>query len=213
MSRTKFTTLTILAMLMLVAGESSTALAHEFTVNGKAVGTGETIEILGGGGIFLETTVASTAVHIGCGEGLLPKGAKNIIEEKGKFKVAIEFKSCTTTVVSSGVEGDEPKCKVPNFNMEATGELTEAGVASISHSPFATIDIEGVGTETCPLKGDFELKGTQLCDVPDYSVTVPWVDMGCNPLGGKEIKFGTESAKIYLSLGINGARGETFSSN
>lgn len=219
MSRIQFVMLSLLVVLALSAGESSTALAaHEFIVNGKAVGVKEKVEVEGSGGIFLEATVAKTATHLACGEGLLPIGATNVLEELGKFKSKVEFKACTATAVSAGVEEDEPKCKVPSFNLEGTGELTEAGVASVTGSAaektFATVKIEEVtGAGACALAGTYELKGTSLCDVPDYLVTGPGIVMGCSPLGAKEVKFGTEPAKLDLSLGIGGTKGQTFSSN
>ncbi len=219
MYKMRLAALTIFSVLALGVGESATALAaHEFVVGGKAVGKGEKVEVQGGGGIFLEATAAKTATHLRCAEGLLPAGVTNVLEELGKFKSKLELKACTATAVTAGAEEDEPKCKVPNFNLESAGELTEAGVASISGVGekvlLATVKIEEVaGAGACSLAGTYELKGTSLCDIPDYLVTGPGIVMGCNPLGSKEVKFGLEPAKLDLSLALSGTKGQTFSSN
>jgi hypothetical protein len=219
MSTVKFTALIILATLILGAGESSTALAaHEFVVEGKAIAKGSKVEVRGSGGVALEGSIAALSSHIGCGEGLLPVGTSNVLEEAGKFKSKIELKACGTDDISAGVEEDEPKCKVPNFNVESTGELIEGGVASVSGSgtekSFATIKIEEVsGAGACAVAGEFALKGATTCDVPDYLVTSPGFLIACNPLGGKEVKLGKETTKLDLTLGIEGTKGQTFSSN
>lgn len=217
MSKTKFATLTILVTLVMGAGEASTALAHEFIVNGLPI-KGETVEVRGSGGVGLEAKVAKLATHLGCGEGVLPAGASNVLAEAGKFKSKIELKACGVDIVSSGVEEDMPKCQVPNFTVESTGELIEGGIASVSgagaEKAFAKIEISEVkGAGACTLAGTYELKGTTTCDIPDYLVTGPAIAIGCDPLGNKEIKFGSESTKLDLLLGLEGAKGQTFSSN
>ncbi len=218
MTRTRFVTLTILVTLALGAGESSTALAHEWIDNGSAIAKGETVEVRGSGGIGLEAIVASLTTHIGCGEGLLPAGPSNVLEEAGKFKSKIELKACGVDIVSSGVEEDEPTCKILNFNVESTGELTESGIVNISgvgtEKVFGEIAISKVaGAEACALEGTFKLTGTATCDVPDYPVKSPGIAIGCSPPGGKEIKFDGVSTKLDLALGIEGAKGQAFSSN
>jgi hypothetical protein len=218
MSRARLVILTVSATLIPAIGAASTAVAHEFIVNGASVSKGVKVEVQGGGGVFVETTVASVATHIECGEGLLPVGTANVLEEAGKFKSKLELKACTATTVGSGVEEDTPKCKVSNFAVEGTGELTEAGISNISGTGaskgLAKVEISEVaGAGACSLAGTFELKGATACDLPDYLVTSPGIAIGCNPLGGKELKFGPEPAKLDLSLGIEGAKGQTFSSN
>jgi hypothetical protein len=215
MSRTRFATLSISVMLVLGAGGSSIALAHEFIVNGLAIK--EAVEVRGGGGVGLEAKVAKLTAHIGCAEGLLPAGASNVLEEAGKFKAKIELKACGVDIVSAGVEEDIPTCQVPNFNVEGTGELTEGGIATMSgvgaSKVFAKIAISEVkGAGACTLAGTYELRGITACDIPDYLVTIPGIVIGCDPLGNKEVKLGSEPTKLDLGLGLEGAKGQTFSS-
>lgn len=195
------------------------AIAHEFLVNGSAIKAGEKVEVKGSGGVALEAEIAKIAAHIGCGEGLLPTGASDLLEEAGKFKSKIELKACGIDMVSAGAEEDLPKCKVANFNVESTGELTEAGIATVSGTGTEKLlgqilvsEVAGAGA--CTLSGTYKLLGTTTCDIPDYPVTSPAIAVGCNPLGGKEVKLdGGESVKLDLALGIEGAKGQTFSSN
>jgi hypothetical protein len=218
MSRTKLVIALMSTALILGPGASTALAAHEFLVNGKGVAKEEKVEVDGTGAIFLEATVAKTATHLACGEGVIPTGASNVLEELGKFKTKLELKACTSTSVAAGVEEDAPKCKVPNFNLEATGELTEAGIATVSGTGaekiLATVKIEEVaGAGACALAGTFKLKGSTGCDIPDYLVTHPGFGVGCTPPGGKEVKFGEEPAKLDLALGVVGTKGQSFSSN
>jgi hypothetical protein len=117
-------------------------------------------------------TVAKLSIHITCQEGLLPAGAENVLEEAGKFKIKLEFKACTVTTVNAGVIENQPKCKVASFTAVGSGELTEAGIISVTNKPFATIEIaEVTGAGACTLTGKFEITGTQLCAIPHYSLT------------------------------------------
>ncbi len=220
MFRTRFAILTMSTALACCSSAVACegGMAHEFLVNGAKIAAGEKVEVRGTGGFAVEATVASLATHVRCDEGLLPVGTANVLEEAGKFKSKLELKACTSTIVSTGTEEDEPKCKVANFNVENTGELTEAGIATISGAAaekvFAEIVISEVaGAGACALAGTYKLKGTTACDIPDYLVTIPGIFIGCDPLGSKEIKLGTESAKLDLPLGIEGTKGQTFSSN
>jgi hypothetical protein len=219
MFRIKLVILSLLAALALSAVASPTALAvHEFIVNGKTIAKGEKVEIQGSGGIYLEATLAKTLTHIECQQALLPVGASNVLEEGGKSKLKVEFKGCTVTTVIAGAVENQPKCKVVSFNLEGTSELPEAGVASIVGSGaeklFSKIEVAEVsGAGACALAGTYELKGTQLCDIPAYSETLPGFGIACPPVGGKEVKLATETAKLYLALGISGTKGQTLSSN
>jgi hypothetical protein len=214
MSRTGFATFTILVTLVLGAGESSTALAHEFIVNGS--GIKEAVEVEGTGGVGLEGSIAKITTHIGCGEGRVTAGSDLLAS--GSFKTGIELKACGLNTVSSGVEEDQAKCQVANFTVEGLGSLTEAGIASVSgrgtENTFATIVVSEVtGAGTCTLAGKYELRGTTSCIIPDELVTSPGFLIGCDPLGNKGIKLGTEPVKLSLDMGIEGAKGQTFSSN
>jgi hypothetical protein len=219
MFRATLAILTISTALMLSAG-ASTALAstHNFLINETPVK--ENVEVEGGGGIFVEAPIKGVAMHVGCGEGLLSAGAANVLEEGGKFKSKIELKACGTDDVNAkGAEEDLSGCNVPNFTLEGSGELIEAGVASVSgvgaEKTFASIKIENVNTEaSCTVSGTYTLTGTTLCDLPDYPVAGPGIAIGCNPLGAKEVKFIKEPVKLDLSLGMQGAKGQSgFSSN
>jgi hypothetical protein len=201
---------------MLGAGGSSTALAHEFIANGSPVK--EAVEVRGSGGIGLEGSVAKLTTHLGCGEGVLPTGTSNVVEGAGKFQSKIEFKACGVDIVNSGVEEDMSKCQVSNFNLESTGELPEAGIASMSGTGaekiFAKIEISEVkGAGSCALAGGYTLSGATRCVIPNELVTRPGFLIACDPLGNKEVKFGTEPVKLDLTLGLEGAKGQTFSSN
>jgi hypothetical protein len=222
MLRTRVVILTIstaLACGVAALACSGLAIAHEFLVNGSAIKAGEKVEVKGSGGVALEAEIAKTPAHIGCGEGLLPAGASNLLEEAGKFKSKIELKACGIDMVIFGVEEDLPKCKVANFNVENTGALTEAGIATVlgtgAEKLLGQILVSEVtGAGACTLAGTYKLLGTTTCDIPDYPVTSPGIVVGCNPLGGKEVKLdGGESVKLDLVLGIEGAKGQTFSSN
>jgi hypothetical protein len=223
MLRTKLAILTVSTTLVFVstalACGGPPAMANEFLVNGSAIAKGEKVEVKGGGGVDLEATIAKLTTHIGCGEGLLPAGTSNVLEEAGKFKSKIELKACGTDIVNSGAEEDEPTCKVANFNVESAGELSEAGIASISGTGtekiFGEIVISEVtGAGACALAGTYKITGTTTCDIADYPVTSPGITIGCNPLGGKEVKLsGSEAIKLDLVLGIEGTKGQTFSSN
>lgn len=212
----KVVLLSALAVFAFAAVGATTASAHEFFVNGKAIGAGEKIEVQGNqlpGNNQLEGVIAGASVHISCQQVLLP-AAKNVLEEKGKLKTAQEYKACTlTTVNGEGIVENSPKCKVANFNAEGSGELTEAGVFSVKGSPFATIKIENSETETCTLKGEYKVETTQECSVPHYSVSVYILLILCTPLGSKSLKLGTEPAKLYASIGLAGVKGQLLSAN
>lgn len=198
---------------------SGSAIAHEFLVNGAAIAKTEKVEVKGNGAVALEAEIAKTAAHIGCSEGLLPSGVSDVLEEAGKFRSKIELKACGVDIVSGGGEEDLPKCKVANFNVENTGELTEAGIATVlgagAERLFGQILISEVtGAGACTLTGTYKLTGTTACDIPDYQVTNPGITVACSPLGAKEVKLsGAESVKLDLALGIEGLKGQSFSSN
>jgi hypothetical protein len=225
MFRTRIVILTTISTILVygatavACGGPPPAMAHEFLINGSAIAKGETVEVRGGGGVGLEAMIAKLTTHVGCGEGLLPTGASNVLEEAGKFKSKIEFKACGTDIVNAGAEEDESTCKVANFNVESTGELTEAGIATVSGAGTekllgSVIISEVTGAGACALTGTYKLTGTTLCDIPNYPVINPEITMGCSPPGGKEVKLsGSESVKLDLALGLEGIKGQAFSSN
>jgi hypothetical protein len=213
MLRVKFA-ISIMSTALVLSIGVPTAAAHEFIVNGS--GIKEAVEIRGTGDIGLEGSVAKITTHIGCGEGLVTAGSDLL--GSGTFKVGIELKACGLDTVSSGVEEDQPKCQVANFTVEGLGELTEAGIAVVSGREtgdvFTKIAISEVtGAGTCMLAGKYELKGITSCVIPDELVTSPGFLIGCDPLGNKGVKLGLEPVKLSLDLGIEGTKGQTFSSN
>ncbi len=188
------------------------ASAHEFLVNGTAIAPAEKIEVQGNViAVQTEGILAGASIHTTCQEGVVP-AASNLLEEKGKVKIKIEYKACTISTVNAGVVENLPKCKLASFNIEGSGELTEAGVVSIKGSPFATLKIEENGG-ACTLKGEFKEEGTVLCSIPDYSVTGNLALLVCTPTGSTGLKEGTEPAKLYLTTGLYAAKGQTLSSN
>jgi hypothetical protein len=216
MSRVKLVMLSLLATFALSAVASSTALAtHEFLVNGKAIAKGEKVEVQGNViAEGTETTIAKLPVHMACVEGAVPPGTTNVLEEAGKFKTKVEYKTCGVVTVSGGIAEDQPKCKVPGFITEGSGELTEAGVVSIKGTPFATVRIEEVaGAGACALTGEYKVEGTQLCAIPDYSLTGYIGPIVCDPTGSKELKLGGEVLKVFSTTGIYATKGQTLSSN
>jgi hypothetical protein len=215
MSRMKLVVLSLLAAFALSAVASSTASAHEWLVNGKAIAAGEKVEINGNqipGNNQLEGVIAKLSIHITCQEVLAPP-AGNTIEEKGKFKIKLEYKACTVYALESEAMGNEPKCKVAAFNAEGSGELTAAGIMTVSGAPFATIKIENSETETCLLDGEFKVETTQVCSLPHYAVAAWVAVIECNPAGSEKLKLGTEPAKLYSVVGVSGTKGQKLSSN
>jgi hypothetical protein len=215
MSRVKLVMMSLLAVCVLSAVASSTALAaHEFLVNGKAVAKGEKVEVQGNVvAAQLEGVVAKLSIHVTCQEGIAP-AAGNVLEEAGQLKIKVELKACTVTTISSGVAENQPKCKLKEFSAEGSGELTEAGIISVKGSPFAVIHIEEVsGAGTCSLVGEFKIEGKQLCAIPDYALTGTLGPVVCDPTGSKELKLGGEPIKLYTSIGLSGTKGQTLSSN
>ncbi len=215
MSKLRMLLLSLVAMVALGSVTAATASAHEFLVNGAAIGAGEKVEIQGNqlpGNNQLEGVIAGASVRILCLVVLLdPVG--NLLEEKGKLKTKQEYKSCSVSSVSGGAAENQPKCKVANFTAEGSGELTEAGVISVKGSPFTTIKIENNGTETCLLKGEFKVETTQECSLPNYPVTSYIIIILCSPTGSKLLKLGTEPAKLNAIFGVSGTKGQTLSSN
>jgi hypothetical protein len=222
MSRTKLFMVSLLAVAALSVVTSSTASAHEFLVNGKAIGA-EPVEY--GGNIQqwqpqFESVLAKLPVHIQCQWGQWPVGSKNVLESGGKYKIFIEFKGCTVTTINSSGEPElQPKCKVAKVTAEGAGELNEAGVLSTSGTKgaekgFAEIEISEVsGAGACTLTSKPEVKGTQLCSIYHYSFPYLVANVNCNGAGSKELKLGGEPAKLNLQAGIVGTKGQTISSN
>jgi hypothetical protein len=218
MSRTKLVMVSLLVTFALSAVSSPTVSAHEFIVNGKGVAAGEKVEF---GGNWqqqqqqqIEIVVAKLSAHMHCQMVIIPIGTTNVLEEKGKMKVKIEFKACTVYTLSGEIIENQPKCKIKEFTAEGSGELTEAGMITVKGAPFATIHIEEVtGAGACTLAGEFKIEGTQLCPISHYAVGVIVIIITCNPAGSKELKLGGEPAKLYLPLVASGSKGQRISSN
>jgi hypothetical protein len=211
----KLLMLSLLATFALAGVASSTASAHEWFVNGVKIAAAEKVEIDGNqipGDNQLEGIIATLNVHITCQEVLAPP-AGNLLEEKGKVKIKLEYKACTIYTVGGEVVENQPKCKVAGFTAEGAGELTEAGIFTVKGAPFATIKVENSETEACTLKGEFKVETTDLCSLPHFGVAgyVPVIE--CNPTGSKELKLGAEPAKLYATVGVAGTKGQKFSSN
>jgi len=212
MSRMKLVMLSLLAAFSLSAVASSTASAHEWIVNGKAVAAAEKVEVNGNqlqGNNQLEGVIAKSSVHITCQEVLAPP-AGNILEEKGKLKIKLEYKACTVYTIAAEAVENQPNCKVAGLTAEGAGELTEAGILTVKGAPFATIVISGTG---CLLNGEYKVETTEVCSLPHYAVAVYVATIECNPAGSKELKLGTESSKLYSVIGIAGTKGQKLSSN
>jgi hypothetical protein len=220
MSRMKIVVLGLLAVFAVSAVASSSAFAHEWLVNQKAIAKGEKVEIQGNqipGINQLEDTIAKLSVHISCQLVIVP-AAGNILTEGGRLeKFKTEYKACTVTTVSGGVVESQPKCKVKEFAVEGTGELSEAGIVSLKEKEkvgLATIHIEEVtGAGACTLAGEFKVEGSQICTLPHYAVDVDVAVLECNPAGSKELKLGSEPAKLYSSVGLSATKGQTLGSN
>ncbi len=207
--------LSALVVFAFAAVASSTASAHEWFVNGKAIAAAEKVEISGNqlpGENQLEGVILGASVHISCQQVVLP-AASNLLEEKGKLKTKQEYKACTlSTVNGEGVVENSPKCKIANFNAEGAGELSEAGIIKVKGEPFAIIKIEENGG-ACTLKGEYKVETTQECSLPHFAVASLVAVILCNPTGSKLLKLGVEPAKLYADIGVAGTKGQTLSSN
>jgi hypothetical protein len=214
----RFAMLSVLTALALSTVASATASAYVFNINGKELAEGEKIEVIGNaipGENQLEGTVAKSTIATTCQGDLLPS-AGNVIEERGKLKVKIEFKACTVVSINKGVVENLPKCRVKGgeFAMTAEGELTGAGELTIkpkSGEPLVTLTIEEVsGGGACTLTGTYKVEGSQVCTLPHFEVQAAVVALACNPAGGK-VKLGGESARLYTTVAIAGAKGQKLS--
>jgi hypothetical protein len=196
---------------------------HHFTVNGKAIGRGETVEITGQDVELgqLEGRIGEGAsainAHVTCNDAFAPTGAGNVLEEKGQAKLKVESKACSIYEINAGGPASLTSCKVANFVTEASGELAEAGVIKFAgkgaEKEFGRIEIENVAGSTCSVAGTYAMKGAQLCDIPSYAFEGAASKLICTGTGSKELKLGKEPAKIYSRLAIAGTKGQKLSSS
>lgn len=218
MSKMKVVMLSLLATFALGAVGSATASAnatHRWLVNGAEITGTETVALVGNqipGNNQLEGVVASTSVHITCQEVLTASGA-NYLEKEGKLKMKLEYKACTVYSVAGGVVENQPKCRVLNMTAEGSGELIEAGQFKLEGKPFVVVKIENAESVTCLIKGEYKVEPSLTCTLPHYAVQLYVATIECNPEGSKELKLGTEIAKLYSVFGIAGTKGQLLSSN
>jgi hypothetical protein len=210
--------LSLLATFALGAVVSATASAnasHEWFINGAKITGTETVSIAGNqipGNNQLEGVVASTSVHIVCQEVLTASGA-NYLEKEGKLKMKLEYKACTVYSIAGGVIENQPKCRVLNMTAEGSGELIEAGQFKLEGKPFVIVRIENAEGVTCLIKGEYKVEPSLTCSLPHYAVQGYVAVIECNPEGSKELKLGTEIAKLFTSFGVAGTKGQLLSSN
>jgi hypothetical protein len=195
MLKLKLTGLSLLAALTITAIASSSALAHEYLVEGKAIAAGEKVEAVGDTGLqWVETKIGGLPIVQECDEGL---GTGNL-EEKGKSTSRSESKNCRIFEINKGKRTYLSACSLKEpVVIEATGELTGVGedilTGSGKEETFSEFEIKG---ESCVIKGKYKVKGTQLCTSPLAELEKVLHEGICTAAGSK-LKLGTESVRLY----------------
>jgi hypothetical protein len=222
MSRVKLVVLGMLAVFALSVGASATAAAagtHQWIIAGTPLASGSKEEVQGDNLPFVqegqfESTVASLNIHVYCQSTLVPIGSSNVLEggSVGKAKVKLEFTGCALfQVTSKGVSESLPACKIKEpITAESEGELTEAGILGlkqIGSTPFSTFSIEKSNKEaSCAAEGKLEVKGTQACVIPHFSVDAYTGVLLCTP-GGSALTSLGNPARFYLGTGVSLTKG------
>jgi hypothetical protein len=193
--------LVILSLLTACAvsfATTATAMASpEFIVEGEAVKTAKSVE--GTSGVSkLATEIGSTKITIACNKDK----ASGAIEAEGKSSVTITFEECRV----EGASG----CTVANTTGKSLGRLIEKGgniedeLYEEGAGPFATVKITG-----CALNGTFQVKGTQICELPGGPEVLITHEVACKS-AGSNLKFGTKAATLESTEKVKLDSGEVW---
>ncbi len=131
----------------------------------------------------LKSKIAGTAVTITCKKGKV----SGTVETGGKSKATITYEECSIE--------NEAACVVPNIKAKVTDKLIESGGVIEDEfneegaGPFTTIVIE-----SCALKSSLEVKGSQICKLPEGEVFKVLHELACEE-SGSSLKLGKEEAK------------------
>jgi hypothetical protein len=149
----------------------------------------------------LEGLVAGTTTTIECSEDTFTGS----LEEKGKSSGEVKFKNCKFFIVesSSWKKVAPPGCKVKEpIEFKFKDELTEGGPSRFLEDEFKPesgelfVTIEVTECTSKMLDGKFEIKGTQLCALPESEAGMTEHEIVCTPSGGR-LKLGNEPAGFF----------------
>jgi hypothetical protein len=206
MSKIKIGLFSVLATVALSAAMSSSALAaHEFRVNGTAVGA-TAFEVQGSSqeGWF-ETTTAGNQLVLNCqADYTSVEKESNLLEKEGKSKAKLEFRNCFVyKLETTGKKVALGECHVTEpVVAEATDKLENVGedkfTGTKAEETFAEIVLPK--SETCSLTKTaaitLKAKGAEVCTVPLAQEEDVVHELFCTP-GGSTLKSGTEPARFW----------------
>ncbi len=189
MSKIKLVLLSALAVFAVAGVASATASAHEFKIEKKGIVADESISGSSKTSV-LESKISGKAFKLKCTSDTFT----GTIKAGGKDTGTVTFKGCTVDEPAEGclVEGGEIKAKVNSELIGAAKPVKELFTPEVGET-FATFTLT-----TCALKGKYEVKGSQECDLPEGETEKVEHSIDCKKAGSK-LKLGKEAAS-YESL-------------
>jgi hypothetical protein len=190
----------LLAAFAVSAVASTTSLAHEFIVEGVAVGAGG--EAFQGvqyrfSGSGLEVTLVGSKAFVSCRTGSL----SGTLEKEGKSKGTAKLSDCRVYLNNARKLELLPLCAVKapielKFKDKlSAGEMAEEEwEGEEAEETFGTVEVKGAG---CALNGKYKVKGKETCIWPGSELEKVAHSWACTP-GGSKLKIAATEAKLYF---------------
>jgi hypothetical protein len=169
MTKAKLAVVSLVAALGVSGAASASASAHEFIVEGKAIGESEDIlSSFKSEGTSFFASVSHTKVEIKCAKD---KGSV-ALEFFGKTKGSITYEECKAYQLNAKRELTLLKCTVPNTKIFFIDHLItfKAKVADEFEPEGTSFGEFKVTGGECPIGGAYSLKGTVIGIQPEAEV-------------------------------------------